>query len=85
MKDKILNLMTEDYTNDEMKVIIDKIAKHITDNVISNLLQTEYKQISYNYIDGVFEITEIGKKLLIERARLVAGAKNKVNLLKELI
>lgn len=35
--------------------------------------------------NGVFEITEIGKKLLIERARLVAGAKNKVNLLKELM
>lgn len=35
--------------------------------------------------NGAFEITEIGKKLLIERARLVAGAKNKINLLKELM
>ena len=34
---------------------------------------------------GEFEVTEIGKKLLIERARLVAGASNKVNLLKELM
>lgn len=65
MKDKILNLMTEDYTNDEMKVIIDKIAKYITDNVISNLLQTEYKQISYDYIDGIFEITADEKEAVM--------------------
>lgn len=31
------------------------------------------------------EITELGKKLLIERARIVAGASNKVTLLKELM
>lgn len=34
---------------------------------------------------GILEITELGKKLLIERSRIVAGAFNKVDLLKELI
>lgn len=34
---------------------------------------------------GKVEITELGKKLLIERARIVAGAFNKVDLLKELM
>ena len=35
--------------------------------------------------DGTFEITEFGKKLLIERARVVAGASNKVILLRSLM
>lgn len=34
---------------------------------------------------GKVEITELGKKLLIERARIVAGAFNKVDLLKKLM
>jgi len=34
---------------------------------------------------GKIKITEFGKKLLIERARLVAGASNKIALLKELM
>ena len=34
---------------------------------------------------GRLEITELGKKLLIERSRIVAGAINKIDLLKELI
>ena len=34
---------------------------------------------------GKLEITELGKKLLIERARIVAGAFNKVDLLKSLM
>lgn len=34
---------------------------------------------------GKLEITELGKKLLIERARIVAGAFNKVDLLKKLM
>ena len=34
---------------------------------------------------GKLEITELGKKLLIERARIVAGAYNKVDLLKDLM
>lgn len=34
---------------------------------------------------GKLEITELGKKLLIERARIVAGASNKIGLLKELM
>lgn len=34
---------------------------------------------------GSFEITELGKKLLLERARLIAGATNKVALLRELM
>lgn len=34
---------------------------------------------------GKLEITELGKKLLIERSRIVAGASNKVDLLKELM
>ena len=34
---------------------------------------------------GKLEITELGKKLLIERSRIVAGAYNKVDLLKDLI
>ena len=35
--------------------------------------------------DGTFEITDVGKKLLIERARVVAGASNKVVLLRSLM
>ena len=35
--------------------------------------------------DGRLELTEQAKKLLIERARIVAGASNKVQLLKELM
>jgi superfamily II DNA or RNA helicase len=35
--------------------------------------------------DGTYEITEFGKKLLIERARVVAGASNKVHLLRSLM
>ena len=35
--------------------------------------------------NGKTELTETGKKLLIERARIVAGAANKVTLLKELM
>ena len=35
--------------------------------------------------DGTYEITELGKKLLIERARVVAGASNKVVLLRSLM
>lgn len=35
--------------------------------------------------NGNFTITEKGKKLLIERSRIVAGASNKVNLLRELM
>lgn len=35
--------------------------------------------------DGTYEITEFGKKLLIERARVVAGAANKVSLLRSLM
>lgn len=35
--------------------------------------------------DGKVEVSELGKKLLIERARLVAGASNKVALLRELM
>lgn len=34
---------------------------------------------------GILEITELGKKLLIERSRIVAGAFNKVDLLKQLM
>ncbi|MEG0834525.1 MAG: DEAD/DEAH box helicase family protein [Christensenellaceae bacterium] len=34
---------------------------------------------------GTVQVTEFGKKLLIERARLVAGASNKIPLLKELM
>lgn len=34
---------------------------------------------------GKIKVTEFGKKLLIERARLVAGASNKISLLKELM
>lgn len=35
--------------------------------------------------DGKYEYTELGKKLLIERSRLIAGAVNKVELLKGLM
>ena len=35
--------------------------------------------------DGTYEMTEYGKKLLIERARLVAGASSKVDLLRTLM
>ncbi|WP_304634463.1 helicase-related protein [uncultured Oscillibacter sp.] len=35
--------------------------------------------------NGAFEVTELGKKLLIERARIVAGASGKIELLRDLI
>lgn len=35
--------------------------------------------------DGTLEVTEAGKRLLIERARIVAGASNKIGLLRQLI
>lgn len=39
----------------------------------------------HNSKSGKLEITELGKKLLIERSRIVAGAYNKVDLLKDLM
>jgi len=39
----------------------------------------------YKRPNGKVEISEPGKKLLIERARIVAGASNKIGLLRELI
>lgn len=51
-----------------------------------------YREISkriskmcYHKADGTFVITELGKKLLIERARIVAGAESKITLLKTLM
>lgn len=35
--------------------------------------------------EGISEISELGKKLLIERARIVAGAASKINALKEIM
>ena len=52
----------------------------------------KYREISKKIVkqchkqpNGRLEITEFGKKLLIERARIVAGASNKVDRLRELI
>lgn len=57
----------------------------------NNELQT-YREISKKIakqcrkqVNGAFEVTELGKKLLIERARIVAGASGKVELLRNLI
>ena len=48
---------------------------------ISRKISRQYHKNS----TGTLEITELGKKLLIERSRIVAGASNKVALLKELM
>lgn len=54
-------------------------------------LQT-YRELSkkiakqcHRQANGAFEVTEFGKKLLIERARIVAGASGKVKLLRDLM
>lgn len=60
---------------------------YLSDDEHDRYLELSKKIVKQCHRDGngKFEITEIGKKLLIERARLVAGAKNKVSLLKELM
>lgn len=59
--------------------------------MISRTIQT-YREISKRIAkqcrkqgNGAFEVTELGKKLLIERARIVAGASGKIELLRDLI
>lgn len=60
---------------------------YLSDDEHNRYLELSKKIVKQCHKDrnGKFEITEIGKKLLIERARLVAAAKNKVSLLKELM
>lgn len=60
---------------------------YLTDNELE-----KYRDISkriakqcHKSKSGKLEVTELGKKLLIERARIVAGASNKVDLLKQLM
>ncbi len=57
----------------------------------SGELQT-YRELSkkiakqcHKQANGTFEVTELGKKLLIERARIVAGASGKIELLRKLM
>ena len=60
---------------------------YLTDNELE-----KYREISkkvakqcHKKPNGKIEITEIGKKLLIERSRIVAGAANKIALLRDLM
>lgn len=60
---------------------------YLTENELEKYREIS-KKISkqcYKRPNGTFEITVTGKKLLIERARVVAGAANKIELLRELI
>ena len=59
---------------------------------LSNSELEKYRELSkkiakqcHKNTRGEVEVTEFGKKLLIERARLVAGATNKISLLRELM
>ena len=60
---------------------------HLTDSELDKYRELSKKVAKqcYKKSDGSVEITEQGKRLLIERARLVAGAVNKVALLRELM
>lgn len=60
---------------------------YLTDDELDKYHELSRKIIKYCHINekGQTEISEAGKKLLIERARIVAGAANKVFLLKELM
>lgn len=60
---------------------------YLTDAELANYRELS-KKIAKQYHKNKnekLEITEIGKKLLIKRARIIAGAVNKVSLLKELM
>lgn len=48
-------------------------------------LSRKIAKMCYHLPSGELSISEAGKKLLIERARIVAGAENKVELLRELM
>lgn len=48
-------------------------------------LSRKIAKMCYHLPSGEISISEAGKKLLIERARLIAGAENKVELLKKLM
>lgn len=59
---------------------------------LSDSERDKYRELSkkiakqcYKNKHGEFEVSELGKKLLIERARIVAGATNKIALLRELM
>lgn len=60
---------------------------YLTDDELDAYRELSKKVVKQCHLgsDGKYIITEYGKKLLIERARLVAGASNKVLLLKELM
>lgn len=60
---------------------------HLTESELDKYRELSKKVAKqcYKKSDGSVEITEQGKRLLIERARLVAGAVNKVALLRELM
>lgn len=60
---------------------------YLTADELDKYHELSRKIIKYCHVNekGQTEITEIGKKLLIERARIVAGAANKISLLKELM
>lgn len=60
---------------------------YLTDDELASYRELSKKVAKQSHLDdsGKYVLTEYGKKLLIERARIVAGAANKVVLLKELM
>lgn len=60
---------------------------YLTENELQKYRELSKKVLKqcFKHNDGTVEITEQGKRLLIERARLVAGASNKVVLLREIM
>ena len=60
---------------------------HLTDDELQKYrdLSKKVAKQCFKRSDGTVEISEQGKRLLIERARLVAGAANKVTLLRDLM
>lgn len=65
MKNQILDMLSSDVAEEDIKGIVDKIAKYVADSVITDLSQTDYKKINYNYIDGIFEITADDKEAVM--------------------
>lgn len=60
---------------------------YLTDDELASYREISKKIVKQCHIDsdGRYSITEYGKKLLIERSRIVAGATNKVSLLRTLM
>ncbi len=77
----------------ERAIIEDKLTKYKYHPVVVSLTEDEYEQYkdltikirSYHASNELSNIPDSLKKLLVKRARLVAGAENKIDILKETI